>query len=268
MSKSGQTTVGYNVQTAVDGKHKLIAVAEVTNHVTDMGLLSPMAEKAKDELGLDHAVIVADKGYCSGSDLHDCEMMGLEPHVPSVNNSKPERRGLFGHDDFVYLEAEDHYVCPNDEKLYPQARKHAKPETPHTYRNVRACKGCPIKSRCTTATYRSVNRGQYYDSLKNTRERVKNDPDKLASRGGIVEHPFSCIKHHILPGGFNVRGLKMVRCEMALAHLAYNLKRVMKIRAIKSLIDACGALWSEMAAYSAHLCAVKGPKTPPLAGQA
>lgn len=244
MSKSGKTTVGYNVQTAVDSKHKLIAAAEVTNQVTDMGLLSPMAEKVKEELDLEQAVIVADKGYCSGSDLHDCEEMGLEPHVPSVNNSKPERQGLFGHDDFAYSEAEDLYICPNGEELRPQVRKHAKPETPHTYRNVRACRGCPIKSRCTTAAYRSINVGQYYASLKNTRERIKNDPEKVARRGGIVEHPFSCIKYHILPGGFNVRGLRMVRCEMALAQLAYNLKRVMKIMSLKDLIDACGAVWS------------------------
>src|SRR3990172_8299745 len=48
------TDVAYNVQVSVDAKHKLILDHQVTNAVTDRGLLSPMAKRAKDLLGVDH----------------------------------------------------------------------------------------------------------------------------------------------------------------------------------------------------------------------
>lgn len=47
------SVVGYNVQLAVDEKHKLIVTHEVTNAVTDQEQLAPMAEGAKAALGVD-----------------------------------------------------------------------------------------------------------------------------------------------------------------------------------------------------------------------
>ena len=47
MSRGQGSQVGYNVQLAVDEKHKLIVEHEVTNAVTDQDQLTPMAERAK-----------------------------------------------------------------------------------------------------------------------------------------------------------------------------------------------------------------------------
>lgn len=59
----GQTTeVSYNVQTAVDAKHKLIVEHEVTNAVTDREQLAAMATKAKDVVGVEQLEVVADMG--------------------------------------------------------------------------------------------------------------------------------------------------------------------------------------------------------------
>ena len=41
---------GYNVQIAVDAKHKLIVEQQVPNQVVDMGLLAQTAEPAKERL--------------------------------------------------------------------------------------------------------------------------------------------------------------------------------------------------------------------------
>ncbi len=43
-----RVAVGYNVQIAVDAKHKLIVDEEVTNKVIDMGLLQATAEPARE----------------------------------------------------------------------------------------------------------------------------------------------------------------------------------------------------------------------------
>ncbi len=47
MTKVG---VGYNIQLAVDVKHKLIAEQEVSNQVLDLGLLAPTVKAAMEVL--------------------------------------------------------------------------------------------------------------------------------------------------------------------------------------------------------------------------
>ena len=41
-------TASYNVQVAVDAKHKLLVEQQVTNQVVDMGLLTETATPAKE----------------------------------------------------------------------------------------------------------------------------------------------------------------------------------------------------------------------------
>src|ERR1700741_4702866 len=51
MAAHTHVAVGYNVQVAVDAKHKLIVEQQVTNQVVDMGLLAQTGEPAKEVLG-------------------------------------------------------------------------------------------------------------------------------------------------------------------------------------------------------------------------
>ena len=57
--------VCYNVQSAVDAKHKLIVEHDVTNEAVDYQQLSPMAKAAKETLEVEKINVVADKGYYS-----------------------------------------------------------------------------------------------------------------------------------------------------------------------------------------------------------
>ncbi len=50
MSMGRGSTVGYNVQTAVDAKHSLIVATQVTNTTSDLGALGSMAIKAQEDL--------------------------------------------------------------------------------------------------------------------------------------------------------------------------------------------------------------------------
>lgn len=49
----GSTDVGYNVQVAVDSKYNMISTCEVTNAVNDKEQLAPMAEAARETVGVD-----------------------------------------------------------------------------------------------------------------------------------------------------------------------------------------------------------------------
>jgi hypothetical protein len=62
MAAHTRVAVGYNVQVAVDTKHKLIVEQQVTNQVVDMGLLTQTAEPAKEVLGVEKIAVVADRG--------------------------------------------------------------------------------------------------------------------------------------------------------------------------------------------------------------
>src|SRR3954465_5447267 len=69
MAAHTHVAVGYNVQIAVDTKHKLIVEQQVTNQVLDMGLLTETAEPAKEILGVETIDVVADKGYFKIEDI-------------------------------------------------------------------------------------------------------------------------------------------------------------------------------------------------------
>ena len=63
MHSSSRVGVGYNIQIAVDTKHKLIAKQQVHNNVSDLGLLTETAEAARTNLGLDEIDAVANRSY-------------------------------------------------------------------------------------------------------------------------------------------------------------------------------------------------------------
>ena len=83
MAKSPKAPVAYNVQVAVDEKHKLIVTQDVTNAVTDRDQLSKIAIQAKEALGVEKLKVVADMGYSHGKEIKACEEAGLEPYVPT-----------------------------------------------------------------------------------------------------------------------------------------------------------------------------------------
>jgi Transposase DDE domain len=82
MAAHTHVAVGYNVQIAVDAKHKLIVEQQVTNQVVDMGLLAQTAEPAKEVLGVERIAVVADRGYFKIEDIEACEKAGIDPYVP------------------------------------------------------------------------------------------------------------------------------------------------------------------------------------------
>jgi hypothetical protein len=82
MAAHTRVAVGYNVQIAVDTKHKLIVDEEVTNQVVDMGLLQATAGPAREILEVDRIDVVADAGYFRTEDIAACEQAGLRRMCP------------------------------------------------------------------------------------------------------------------------------------------------------------------------------------------
>jgi len=79
----------YNVQTAVDNKHHMIAEFEVTNK-NDMGQLKEFSDKVKETLEVPSITALADKGYDSNKDVLDCLMNGTIANA-AIKEEKDER---------------------------------------------------------------------------------------------------------------------------------------------------------------------------------
>ena len=73
--------VAYNAQTAVDSETHLVRDFQMTNQVTDHGLLGSSMEGIKETEGKKIVEAVADKGYESVEDMVSCLEAGIIPHV-------------------------------------------------------------------------------------------------------------------------------------------------------------------------------------------
>ena len=229
--------VGYNVQGSVDAKHHLLVSTEVTNTAADQGQLANVAQAAKAELGLPQADVVADGGYFKSQDIKACQEMGMEPHLPAVENSPSERAGLYGKNDFHYDATKDVYHCPAGVELTRRRQLQDKGRTLFNYDHPKACAGCPLKARCTPAAHRTVSRWEHEASLERMSAAVAAAPEKLAARKTLIEHCWGTMKW-LLPGGFLVRGKVKVGAEVSLAHFGYNLKRALAVVGLAKLLAA------------------------------
>jgi transposase len=116
LGKGRGIEVCYNVQTAVDSKHKLIVANDVTNDTSDRDWLSPMALQAKEVLGRPFEA-VADVGDYHGEEVKTCLEAGIPPYGARPITSANEKLGLFSKDDFIYDKATDTYQCPASARL-------------------------------------------------------------------------------------------------------------------------------------------------------
>jgi transposase len=139
MAAHTHVAVGYNVQVAVDTKHKLIVEQQVTNQVVDMGLLTETAEPAKEILGVERIAVVADRGYFKIEDIEACEKAGMEPYVPRPQRGPSVSAGLFRKDEFLYDPESDTLLCPGGQRLQPYSSSFLRGLKKINYANRQAC---------------------------------------------------------------------------------------------------------------------------------
>ena len=236
LAKSGQRIAGYNVQIAVDDKHKLIVASEVVNDGNDTGQLHAMAKAAKEAVGAEKIEALADGGYYNGTELKACEDDGITAYVPEPDRTaRLAAQGRFTPGDFTYDTAADAYRCPAGQLLRPiEGRQSSGDRQMIRYMSRKAvCKACPLRERCVTegSPKRAILRWEHEDVLERHRARMhKAEADRpMRRRASLVEHPFGTLKVRAGYRHFLVRGFDKVRGEWSLMALAYNLARVLSI---------------------------------------
>lgn len=241
LSKSGQSVAGYNVQIAVDGKHKLIVASAVVNDGNDSGQLYTMAQAAKEELSVETITALADTGYYNGNALKACEENGIVAYVPQAKRTaRLEAQDRISHEAFAYDAEANVYRCPAGRLLSPtDGRKTNGNRIEIRYVSRKSdCDACALRSRCVSAKTptRTVYRWEHEAVLERHRARMQNAEAQMRRRAELAEHPFGTLKCRAGYRHFLVRGFDKVRGEWSLMALCYNFSRVLSIVGLDRLI--------------------------------
>lgn len=231
--------VSYNLQSAVDTKHHLIVAHEVTN-VPDRGQLTPMTKLTQAALHKKDIRILADKGYFSQPDLKSTIELGAEPIIPKTDTSSSEKKGIFNRSLFKYDVEKDIYVCPAGNELQNRMQVFESGKYLDVYFNHIACRGCPVRSKCTKSKKdpRRIRRWVDEALTEHMLQKLADEPELMLHRKQTVEHPFGTIKlwmgaTHLLTIRF-----KNVSTEISLHVLAYNFRRMLTIMGANGLKQA------------------------------
>ena len=242
LKKRGQSTAGYNVQSVVDDKHKLMVVCEVVNDGNDANQLHPMAQKAKEELEQETIEVVADTGYYNQSQIYNCQEEGITPYVaiPEKNKGEDDR---INREEFQYDEKLDAYQCPGGHYLDRHGCQKKGETINYKYTSkASTCADCPLKERCLPpkTPYRQIYRYEHEDVIQTHRDRMEQSGrDYMKKRAAMVEHPFGTLKLWLGWTHFLLRGLEKVNAEMSLMMLSYNFKRVLSIIGLNLFREYC-----------------------------
>lgn len=244
LNKGNGTISGYNVQIAVDDKHRLIAASDVTNDGNDKHQLHRMAKMAAKALNADGLEVLADCGYHNEGDLALCEQDSMTTFVPEPKKSVLiEKAGRFTRDAFCYDASSDSYRCPQGEILHAKGKPHKKNgHMRQCYTSKTSfCKLCPLRKKCLSkkGERRNIYRSEYEDVVKRQQDRMTENPGKMRERSGLVEHPFGTVKHRAGWTHFLVRGFEKVGGEWAIMATCYNFTRVLNIIGMDAFRKYC-----------------------------
>jgi len=229
--------VCYNVQTSVDEENGLVVDFNVTNSANDTGELSDMVARSMDALGAEEVTVLADTGYSNGEEIAKSEEMGAECLIPKPKPSHQPKNEDFSRTNFTFDAESNTYTCPAGNEM-PQVRTR-KDNDFKVYANRVACMECPVKDQCTKSkTLREIERSPYQENIDRAAQNVRENPGLYQRRMELSEHPFGVVKRALGFDQFLCRGKEKATGEIALAFLAFNLRRAVNILGVKYLVEA------------------------------
>jgi hypothetical protein len=166
-----------------------------------------------------------------------CEEDGISTLVPKPQTSNNKAAGLFDKRDFIYMPESNEFKCPAGQRAIYRFTSVEDSKVIHKYWSS-ACTKCSIKPQCTKGIFRKITRWEHEAVLERMQERLDRTPEASKIRRSTVEHTFGTLKAWIGATHFTMKTLPRVKTEMSLHVLAYNMKRMMQILGVKSLIGA------------------------------
>jgi transposase len=230
----------YNVQTGVDEKHHMIAMAEVTTDECDINLLKNDFKSLNDQLGFTPKEIEADKGYGNINQIKEIqETSDTVCYVPlqeQPSKKQDKENGI----EFIYNTDSDTFTCSNNKTLQIHSRDYKQDDQTYNIYKCHECIGCPVKKKCTKSkTGRAIKVNVNHEWIDNYKEWIgkMENIEKVKQRKTIVEHPFGTIKIMMGKFCFLLRKKHKVQIEVDLYSTAYNLKRLINIENLQYLLQ-------------------------------
>jgi len=260
-NKEGGHAPNYTPIMAVDGRHGLIAEADVLSTTPEAQAVIPMVERIEDHLGAVPAQVLADTAFATGQNLSDLRDRNIEAFMPveaaRLDQENPALRTdptqpvaeadwpklprnpqskKLDKAAFVYDASQDCYYCPMGRRMgQVRVTRDHKQCGDSVYQIYRCpdCSGCPLASVCLgkNARSRTVARDQHElvrEELA-ARMRLPGGRKIYARRAWIAETPHAVIKEVMGLRRFLLRGLNKVRIEWQWACTAYNIRKLVKL---------------------------------------
>ena len=231
----------YNVQSVVDDQHGLIVHAEAVSETSDVNQFAAQIDKGNQSLNEPCKVAVADAGYADTVELKKIDEQGIKVVVPSQRQALHQEEKPFSKSHFRYEAEKDCYICPEGKELHYVGADHNKKD----YRISAAgiCQGCPHYGLCTTARLgRKIVRFAHEQDKLRFEAQYEVSKEVYDRRKTRAEHPFGHIKRNLQTAAFMLRGKDGVQAETSLLATCFDLRRVMTILGITTLIEKLAAL--------------------------
>ena len=234
----------YNVQNVVDERHGLIVHAQAVSATSDVNQFAKQIDQASQVLDKPCEVAVGDAGYADTEELKKIDAQGIRVVVPSQRQALHDREDKpFSKSHFSYDRDKDGYLCPAQHFLpheYTDTKRGKK-----YYRIAKAglCQGCAHFGQCTTSV-----KGRRIMRLEQEEDREKFEAQYEASkeiydrRKERVEHPFGHVKRNLKTDSFMLRGTEGVQAETSILATCFDLRRLMTILGISTLIEKLSEL--------------------------
>lgn len=226
----GKIDCHYNCQGAssMDG---IIVTANASAQVNDREQLIEVIEQVESNSNEKVKTILADSGYSSYDvyeKLHNKNIDAYMPDQEIVNRSKRDYPS-FHPTKFSYNQQKDYYICPQQKQLLyhkVSIRKKYKQQY-KVYKGIE-CDRCPVKTDCTSSTYRTIQREFREDLRQQARDRLSSEEGrkKYQLRMHTIEPIWANIKFNRNFKMFSLRGLKKVDAEFKLMCTAMNILKI------------------------------------------
>lgn len=211
-------------------------VVGVDVHPTnELKSVAPMLEQYKSIMGAPPTTLMADAGYHAAWLLQEFVASDINALIPTGGESSPDlkeqRTTTFAKSQFVYDPSRDAYRCPNNKLLILAATV----EGNSPYRRYRCdeCVDCPVRSKCTKTTSRTIDR-RPDDDVREAMAQVLAHPHarrQYSQRKAMVEPVFSVLGSNQGVRRFRRRGLRGACLEFVVHCLAHNVRTAFRVAA-------------------------------------
>ena len=228
------TEVCYTAQTTVDAQNKILIDYKLTN-ANDKKAMGGMLARAKTILRTTHFTALYDKGYHTGSEFHTADHLGIATLVaiPAIGRKSQAPNPRYNAEYFNYNSDPDTYTCPQGHTLTSNGTQYKARNYTFKQYKTKACKTCVVRENCTTSKVNGkvIQRSQYTQNIQDNAKRIAQSGELYKRRQALVEHPYGTIKRQ---WGFNhiltKKGIQAASADLGLMLLAYNLKRLFKLK--------------------------------------